>query len=136
MSGVFLRHGETECYLCRLGARLLNVDTAEPKYPERFTNIVHYHLRAGTDDGLNDGFQTIVSQDGTQITGTYDYDRGGVCTHWADAHLIAAAPDLLEALEECRKLIRGFYDYSLRPRAQRAEARARAAIAKATGGTP
>lgn len=40
----------------------------------------------------------IYSVNGTKITGNYDYEEGGVCNSEADARLIAAAPDLYEAL--------------------------------------
>lgn len=60
---------------------------------------------------------------------------GGVCS-MADARLIAAAPDLLEALQEVTDVLDmalGIQMFGLRPDADWPAAKARAAIAKATG---
>jgi len=46
-----------------------------------------------------DSFHDITSESGIQIVGNYDYEEGGICTSKEDAHLIAAAPTMYEALE-------------------------------------
>lgn len=58
----------------------------------------------------------------------YQLDRIGRCFNKFNAHLIAAAPDLLEALVDLYQSIDGCCD--LTPEVM---AKARAAIAKATG---
>lgn len=61
-------------------------------------------------------------------------DKVAVCRE-RDARLIAAAPDLLEALELCRKeLYEWMRDHGQDIATQQAMSKARAAIAKATGG--
>ena len=59
-------------------------------------------------------------------TGPENIDKVAVCSAW-DAHLIAAAPDLLDALKE----LRGWYQEHIGLPA----CAANAAIAKATGET-
>lgn len=54
----------------------------------------------------------------------------------ADAALISAAPDLLAALREACSLLGGIPSLKTYPRALSAVQAARAAIAKATAGTP
>jgi len=52
----------------------------------------------------SDDWHYIYASDGTQITGNYECEEGGVCSSEADARLIAAAPELLEALKKCRTM--------------------------------
>lgn len=90
--GQHLRHGEDRCHWCADGPpiRVYETKTSNPK---NFTDTVHEHLWE-----VEDGWRNIVAADGTTIVGNYDYEAGGVCTSKADALLIAAAPDLLDAL--------------------------------------
>ena len=61
----------------------------------------HRHISSSDD------WRSVYGADGTQIVGMYDYEEGGICTSQADAHLIAAAPEMYEALEMVRKIIAG-----------------------------
>lgn len=53
-----------------------------------------------------------------------------------DAHLIAAAPDMLAALERAAVFLDDIAEASMNPDANDAASMVRAAIAKATGGQP
>lgn len=87
----------------------------------------------------------IYAADGTRITGNYDYEEGGVCSSEADARLISAAPELLEALKECVAICsdpirvplpnpEGYREkVECRPCGKCRDCRARAAIRKAEG---
>lgn len=132
--GQHLELGSESCRYCNKDHPLLGVTEGKTPYPERFSSTVHLHLWLADEDCPAD---TIVSADGTEIVGMYDYEMGGVCTGMADARLIAAAPDLLEALKKIEALeVRHAADYqaALARWAQEVGNIAREAIAKAEGG--
>lgn len=52
------------------------------------------------DEGGRYSFNSVVAADGTVVIRNGDYDEYNACTE-ADAKLIAAAPELLEAAKRC-----------------------------------
>jgi hypothetical protein len=82
--------------------------------------------------GLSDFDGLIKGLSGTR-NGHDGYMHVSGCMSAADAHLMAAAPDLLEALE---MMIADFGDYPAADRPVLAFERARDAIAKAKGEQP
>lgn len=125
--GQHLKHGETTCHHCGK-LPLLSITESKAGNPRDYCDTVHNHLWTGEGE-----FRTIVSQTGETIVGNYDYEAGGVATSEADARLIAAAPELLQALQalladtQHSKHVCGDENCPV--------AAAHAAVAKATGDT-
>lgn len=90
-------------------------------------------------DGFTVRHPQVYSDTGPVCNATWLGD-GKIYELRANARLIAAAPDLLDALEECRFALEPYDDVKPRDwstdreRLRRAHEAARAAIAKATGG--
>jgi hypothetical protein len=86
--------------------------------------------------GFNNGFKIWVRSEGNlTIAPQYIADLSGQSDKekaWADAQLMAAAPDLLEALKELVDLVEGVRDGSYKPDSFTCQP-ALAAIAKAEG---
>ena len=78
------------------------------------------------------GEYEICELDTVTITANHDISDDGPERVMADARLIAAAPDLLAALEELSEYIDGYFDMDQLGNERLASARA--AIAKAKGG--
>ena len=95
-------------------------------------------------DPLQLGFYKIFAVDGIGEANAHEDFIAKVNvnfrSHEANARLIAAAPELLDALEQCRFALEPYDDIKPRDwvtdreRLRRAHEVARAAIAKATGG--
>ena len=85
-------------------------------------------------ESLVDGYDIHAPESGCFVATTSDPEMiWGAVTRKVDAHLIAAAPDLLEALEELFYLIDAAHDGE-RVFTWEIQRKARAAIAKAKGG--
>lgn len=127
--GQHLRHGEDYCTWCNDKHLLVRTRTEPSPDPREFQDTVHVHLFANNAAD----FRTIVSNSGEQVVGMYDYGQGGVCTSMADARLIAAVPDLLEALRQAVIVLESIADTHNYDISIGAVPQARAAIAKAEG---
>jgi len=124
-----LEHGEDMCGFFEQGLPLLSTGSTKTANPRRFQDAYHQHLWLPDGELSYPSFRSIIAMDGTLVVGMYDYEDGGVCTGEADARLIAAAPELLEAL----KYIVAWSPDGDKWNAERARDMARAAIAKAEG---
>ena len=97
-----------------------------------------YQVHSVPMDG-DDVFHAVVAPDGIAVADIYLAGGRSAAEHMDNARLLAAAPDLLEALKECGHFIAGMHpdmmDHDTQQKQERIITAARFAIARATTDT-